>query len=194
MFTNFLSILCFMSSWRVLPRHVSIKQLDHVNIIATFGGSIDASVNTYINEKKQRTCILVPSSKHQTLDASFTRRHMRRSDTDTDTHIHIRTATYMNNRNQNSSKPILSCTLYRWKHYNIYNNTQVMSYMSIYAVIILFSWEKSFTDTKLQAPNKFIWAASWQNQQNGICAQRRLRSAWASAQSDQSLRCPLEES
>ena len=33
------------------------------------------------------------------------------------------------------------------------------------------------------------WAASWQNQQNGMCAQRRLRSAWASAQSDQSLRC-----
>ena len=24
------------------------------------------------------------------------------------------------------------------------------------------------------------WAASWQNQQNGMCAQRRLRSAWAS--------------
>ena len=38
------------------------------------------------------------------------------------------------------------------------------------------------------------WAASWQNQQNGGCAQRRLRSAWASAQSDQSLRCPHEES
>ena len=33
----------------------------------------------------------------------------------------------------------------------------------------------------------FIWAASWQNQQNGMCTQRRLRSAWASAQSDQSL-------
>ena len=31
-------------------------------------------------------------------------------------------------------------------------------------------------------------------QQNGMCAQRGLRSAWASAQSDQSLRCPLEES
>ena len=31
-----------------------------------------------------------------------------------------------------------------------------------------------------------IWAASWQNQQNGICAQRRIRSAWASTQSDQS--------
>ena len=36
-----------------------------------------------------------------------------------------------------------------------------------------------------------IWAASWQNKQNGMCAQRRLRSAWASAQSDQSLRCAL---
>ena len=29
-------------------------------------------------------------------------------------------------------------------------------------------------------------AASCQNQQNDMCAQRRLRSAWASAQSDQS--------
>ena len=28
-------------------------------------------------------------------------------------------------------------------------------------------------------------------QQNDLCAQRRLRSAWASAQSDQSLRCAL---
>ena len=36
-----------------------------------------------------------------------------------------------------------------------------------------------------------IWAASWHNKQNGMCAQRRLRSAWASAQSDQSLRCAL---
>ena len=32
-----------------------------------------------------------------------------------------------------------------------------------------------------------------QNQQNNICAQRRLRSAWASAQSDQSLRWPHGE-
>ena len=37
-----------------------------------------------------------------------------------------------------------------------------------------------------------IWAASWQNQQNGMCAQRGLRSAWVSAQSDQSLHCPHE--
>ena len=34
-----------------------------------------------------------------------------------------------------------------------------------------------------------IRAASWQNQQNGMCAQRRLGSAWASAQSDQSSLC-----
>ena len=38
-----------------------------------------------------------------------------------------------------------------------------------------------------------IWAAAWQNQQNDLCAQRWLRSAWASAQSDQSLRCLHEE-
>ena len=43
------------------------------------------------------------------------------------------------------------------------------------------------------SPDLFIWAASWQNQQNGRCAQRRLRSAWASAQSDQSLCCPYKE-
>ena len=47
-----------------------------------------------------------------------------------------------------------------------------------------------------------IWAATWQNQQKGMCVQRRLRSAWASAQSNQScfavrmkkawaLSCPL---
>ena len=31
-------------------------------------------------------------------------------------------------------------------------------------------------------------AIAWQNQQNDLCAQRNLRSAWASAQSDQRLR------
>ena len=34
-----------------------------------------------------------------------------------------------------------------------------------------------------------IRCATWQNQQSGMCAQRRLRSTWASTQSDQSLRC-----
>ena len=32
-----------------------------------------------------------------------------------------------------------------------------------------------------------MWAAPWQNQQNSMCTQQRLRSAWASTQSDQSL-------
>ena len=32
-----------------------------------------------------------------------------------------------------------------------------------------------------------IWAAAWQNQQNGVYARRTLRSTWADAQSDQSL-------
>ena len=40
----------------------------------------------------------------------------------------------------------------------------------------------------------YILAALRPNQQNGMCAQRRLSSTWASAQSDQSLRCPHEES
>ena len=31
-----------------------------------------------------------------------------------------------------------------------------------------------------------MWATSWQSQENGMCAQQRLRSAWASAQYDQS--------
>ena len=33
------------------------------------------------------------------------------------------------------------------------------------------------------------WAISWQNQQNGMHTQQRLRSAWASTQSDQSSLC-----
>ena len=40
---------------------------------------------------------------------------------------------------------------------------------------------------------QIIWAASWQNQQNGMCALRRQISL-ASAQSDQSLHCPHQES
>ena len=36
-------------------------------------------------------------------------------------------------------------------------------------------------------------ATARQNQQNDLCAQRRLKSGWASAPSDQSLRCPHEE-
>ena len=38
-----------------------------------------------------------------------------------------------------------------------------------------------------------VWTTAWQNQQNDMCAQRRLRSSWASTQSDQSLRWPHEK-
>ena len=51
-----------------------------------------------------QSCIFDPSSKHQTLDVPFIRRHMHTSDTDTHLHMHNRTATYMSNQNQNSSK------------------------------------------------------------------------------------------
>ena len=37
----------------------------------------------------------------------------------------------------------------------------------------------------------YKWAGALQNQQNDMCAQRRLGSVWASAQSDQSLPCAL---
>ena len=35
----------------------------------------------------------------------------------------------------------------------------------------------------------FSWAEAWQNKQNDLCTKRRLRSAWAFAQSDQSSLC-----
>ena len=50
------------------------------------------------------------------------------------------------------------------------------------------SWTAIYT---LLLSGFFIWAASWQNQQNDVCAQWRLRSAWASIQSDQRLCCAL---
>ena len=45
-----------------------------------------------------------------------------------------------------------------------------------------------------EVKKNIMWASTWQNQQNGMCIQRRLRSAWASTQSDQPCRCPHEES
>ena len=43
------------------------------------------------------------------------------------------------------------------------------------------------TRTQIITRTKDKWAASWQNQQNDMYTQRKLRSAWAPAQSDQSL-------
>ena len=55
------------------------------------------------------------------------------------------------------------------------------------------AWKTVCTMPMAMIDNDFIWAATWQKQQNGKCTRRILRSAWASAQSDQSLRCPHEE-
>ena len=41
--------------------------------------------------------------------------------------------------------------------------------------------------------SSIIWVAMWEIVPSDMCAQRRLRSACAFAQSDQSLRCPHEE-
>ena len=41
---------------------------------------------------------------------------------------------------------------------------------------------------------EYNWAYTWQNQQKDLCAQQRLRSAWAFAQSDQRLCCTHEKS
>ena len=61
-----------------------------------------------------------------------------------------------------------------------------------------FDWERAIVFNfrlvlDVAAQYCYWWAASWQKQQNNICVQWRFRSAWASAQSDQSLRCPHEE-
>ena len=50
----------------------------------------------------------------------------------------------------------------------------------------VFSWRGSLCC-------KTIWAATWQNQQHECAPSEDSRSAWASTQSDQSLRCPHEE-
>ena len=49
-----------------------------------------------------------------------------------------------------------------------------------------------WVDTRMDARQKSHLSCR-ENQQNGLCPKWRLRSAWASAQSDQNLRCPHEE-
>ena len=60
---------------------------------------------------------------------------------------------------------------------------------------LMVEWRESLVDGEMlgiirssasSCGFKCICSALWQNQQNGICAQRRLKSACASAQSDQS--------
>ena len=62
------------------------------------------------------------------------------------------------------------------------------SYSSrVFKKIYIYFPSLGFLNEKV--PVEYIWAASWQNQQSGMCAQQRLRSAWASVQSDQSSLC-----
>ena len=53
------------------------------------------------------------------------------------------------------------------------------------------TWPQQYLGFKEQINSLEKWAAAWQNQHNDLGAQQRLRSAWASAQSDQSFRCVL---
>ena len=46
---------------------------------------------------------------------------------------------------------------------------------------------------KLSVHETPIWAVAWQNQRINMCAQQRLRSPWASAQSDHSLHSMHDE-
>ena len=54
------------------------------------------------------------------------------------------------------------------------------------------SWSVFAGHTGLIVGFVVLWASARQNQQSSICTQRRLKSAWASAQSDQSLCCALK--
>ena len=50
---------------------------------------------------------------------------------------------------------------------------------------------RTILEKKIYIINGLNWATARQNSQNDLCTQRRLRSVWAPAQSDQSLRCAL---
>ena len=52
--------------------------------------------------------------------------------------------------------------------------------------LVLWNWH----DTPVTNAYKYMWAAAQQNQQNDLCAQQSLRSAWASVQFDQSMKKP----
>ena len=121
-----------------------------------------------------QSCIFDQSSKHQTLDVPFTRRHVHTSDTDTQVHMHNRTATYMSNQNQNSSKHIHfyvgeNIIIYTIIHMLLYVNLcrNMLRLNVIYSLwyskmcSMLLSWEKIFIRRKaLLTPNKFTQSAN----------------------------------
>ena len=71
--------------------------------------------------------------------------------------------------------------------YLVHTGAYILSYTSTY-------WHSLHRLVKLDLEDtQHHWVTAQQNQQNDLCAQQRLRSAWASVQSDQSLCCPHEE-
>ena len=59
---------------------------------------------------------------------------------------------------------------------------------------VWYCWIRAYNALKGKRRTNNKWATTWQNRQNECTpTQRRLRLAWASTQSDQSLRCPHEE-
>ena len=72
-------------------------------------------------------------------------------------------------------------------HYGPCNRPSGMNWLRFFSIkVVRTDWSvPPFWALDIPSATKFIWAASWQNQHTDMCAQRRLRSAWASAQSDQ---------
>ena len=63
-------------------------------------------------------------------------------------------------------------------------------HLILYELLLYISFEKKNSQHAWKL-NYEEWATAWQNQQNSLCAQQNFRSAWASIQSDQGLRCAL---
>ena len=77
-------------------------------------------------------------------------------------------------------KLVLSCCSSSWYH----NPTSILFLLSEN----VNTWWVPYFHCKT---NQRTWAGGWQNLQDDMCAQRKLRSAWAFAQSDQSFQCPI---
>ena len=75
-------------------------------------------------------------------------------------------------------------------NYPTLKNSQKLWFLTLFKCVLLKYRAKCCNVPFVSRGPK--WAASWQNQENGMNAQHRLRSAWASTQSDQSL-CYLHE-
>ena len=87
------------------------------------------------------------------------------------------------NKNFFSKQPICSKCIVLGLYVRVFLEPNIhgyIVYMFVY-ICILHIWVKVHMSRDMTKPTKWL------------CAQRRHRSAWVSAQSDQSLRCPHEE-